>query len=56
MTDSQGKAQAQMYQRSVSQFERQQRRLELEHNELMSRVSRLNDEVCAFPVSFIAAY
>ena len=34
-----------MYARSVSQIERQQRRLELEHNELLSRVSRLTDEV-----------
>ncbi|KIP02710.1 hypothetical protein PHLGIDRAFT_130592 [Phlebiopsis gigantea 11061_1 CR5-6] len=40
-----GKAQAQMYQRTVGQFERQQRRLELEHNELLSKVSRLTDEV-----------
>ena len=37
-----------MYQRSVSQFERQQRRLELEHHELLSRVSRLTDEVDEF--------
>lgn len=34
-----------MYQRSISQFERQQRRLELEHNELLSKVGRLTDEV-----------
>ncbi|EKM49800.1 uncharacterized protein PHACADRAFT_265504 [Phanerochaete carnosa HHB-10118-sp] len=40
-----GKAQAQMYERSVHQFERQQRRLEAEHNELLSRVSRLTEEV-----------
>ncbi|GJE92617.1 UNC-like C-terminal-domain-containing protein [Phanerochaete sordida] len=40
-----GRAQAQMYQRSVGQFERQQRRLEVEHSELISQVSRLTDEV-----------
>ena len=34
-----------MYQRSVAQFERQQQRLEFEHNELLLRVSRLTDEV-----------
>ena len=34
-----------MYQRSVSQFEQQQRRIELEHHELLQRVSRLTDEV-----------
>ncbi|KAI0698141.1 UNC-like C-terminal-domain-containing protein [Cytidiella melzeri] len=40
-----GKAQAQMYQRSVGQFEQQQRRIELEHSELLQLVSRLTDEV-----------
>ncbi|KAI0088640.1 UNC-like C-terminal-domain-containing protein [Irpex rosettiformis] len=40
-----GNAQAQTYQRTVLQFERQQRRIELEHSELLQRVSRLTDEV-----------
>ncbi|CAL1713663.1 unnamed protein product [Somion occarium] len=40
-----GKAQAQMYQRSLSDFERQRRRMELEHNELLSKVNYLTAEV-----------
>ncbi|KAF7798304.1 hypothetical protein EIP86_009525 [Pleurotus ostreatoroseus] len=40
-----GKAQAQNYQRTVAEFQRQQRRLELEHRELMTKVVRLTDEV-----------
>jgi hypothetical protein len=41
----QGKAQAQMYQRTVNEWERQRNRLEMEHGELMSRVDYLSDEV-----------
>ncbi|EGN97942.1 hypothetical protein SERLA73DRAFT_169048 [Serpula lacrymans var. lacrymans S7.3] len=40
-----GKMQAQMYQRTVHEWERQRRRLEIEHGELMSRVNYLADEV-----------
>ncbi|KAH9947467.1 UNC-like C-terminal-domain-containing protein [Amylocystis lapponica] len=40
-----GKAQAQMYQRSVQDFERHRRRLEVEHNKLLSKVDHLTDEV-----------
>ncbi|KAK7689921.1 hypothetical protein QCA50_006560 [Cerrena zonata] len=40
-----GKAQAQMYQRSVLDFERQRKRLELEHSELLSKVNYLTEEV-----------
>jgi hypothetical protein len=40
-----------MYERSVVQFERQQRRIEREHSELLQRVSRLTDEVSQFPCS-----
>ncbi|KAI0345559.1 hypothetical protein BDW22DRAFT_886662 [Trametopsis cervina] len=40
-----GKAQAQTYQRSVSHFEQQQQRLELQHIELLQRVNHLTDEV-----------
>ncbi|EMD39615.1 hypothetical protein CERSUDRAFT_150222 [Gelatoporia subvermispora B] len=40
-----GKAQAQMYQRSILEFDRQWRRLELEHSELLLKVNRLTDEV-----------
>ncbi|KDQ62107.1 hypothetical protein JAAARDRAFT_44619 [Jaapia argillacea MUCL 33604] len=40
-----GKAQAQMYQRSLHEFERYRRRLEVEHRELLSRVNFLADEV-----------
>lgn len=36
-----------MYQRSISEFDRHRRRLELEHRELLSRVNRLTDEVGA---------
>ena len=34
-----------MYQRSVTEFQQRQRRLELEHTELLSKVLRLTDEV-----------
>lgn len=37
--------QAQMYQRTVHEWERQRLRLELEHGELLSRVNYLSDEV-----------
>ncbi|KAI0076728.1 hypothetical protein K474DRAFT_1200703 [Panus rudis PR-1116 ss-1] len=40
-----GKAQAQMYQRSVQDFERQRRRMEREHSELLLQVTNLTDEV-----------
>ncbi|KAF7967756.1 hypothetical protein HWV62_11325 [Athelia sp. TMB] len=40
-----GKAQAQMYQRTVNEWERQRSRLEMEHGELMSRVDYLSDEI-----------
>lgn len=45
MAPFQGKVQAQMYQRSLLEMERHQRRLELEHGELMSRVQYLAEEV-----------
>jgi hypothetical protein len=45
MDSIQGKAQAQMYQRTVQEWERQRRRFELEHGELISRVNYLADEV-----------
>jgi hypothetical protein len=35
-----------MYQRSLLDMERHQKRLELEHGELMSRVQYLAEEVC----------
>ena len=44
----QGKAQAQMYQRSLLEMEKHRRRLELEHGELMSRVQYLAEEVRCF--------
>lgn len=34
-----------MYQRTVTEWERQRNRLEMEHGELMSRVDYLSDEV-----------
>lgn len=34
-----------MYQRSVVEFDRHRKRLDLEHVELMSKVNRLTDEV-----------
>lgn len=40
-----GKAQQQMYQRSVTEFDRRRRRLEIEHIELMAKVNHLADEV-----------
>ncbi|CCM03729.1 uncharacterized protein FIBRA_05875 [Fibroporia radiculosa] len=40
-----GKAQAQMYQRSIRDFDRQRRRLENEHRELLAKVGHLTDEV-----------
>ncbi|KAF9781734.1 UNC-like C-terminal-domain-containing protein [Thelephora terrestris] len=40
-----GKAKAQMYQRSLQEIERHQKRLELEHGELMSRVQYLAEEI-----------
>ncbi|TCD65778.1 hypothetical protein EIP91_002217 [Steccherinum ochraceum] len=43
--ESIGKAQAQMYQRSVTEFERHRKRIDLEYAELMSTVNRLTDEV-----------
>lgn len=36
-----------MYQRSVLDFERQQKRLLLEHSELLSKVNYLTEEVSA---------
>ncbi|KZT28717.1 hypothetical protein NEOLEDRAFT_1128893 [Neolentinus lepideus HHB14362 ss-1] len=39
------KAQAQMYQRSIHEFDRYRRKLEIEHGELLSRVNYLADEV-----------
>ncbi|KAI0823977.1 UNC-like C-terminal-domain-containing protein [Trametes gibbosa] len=43
--ESIGRTQAQLYQRSVGELERQTRRLETEHQQLMSRVNHLTDEV-----------
>ncbi|KAI0671164.1 UNC-like C-terminal-domain-containing protein [Trametes maxima] len=43
--ESIGKAQAQLYQRSVVELEKQTRRLESEHRDLVSRVNNLTDEV-----------
>ncbi|KAH9891896.1 UNC-like C-terminal-domain-containing protein [Cubamyces lactineus] len=43
--ESIGKAQAQLYQRSVVELEKQTRRLESEHQRLLSRVNNLTDEV-----------
>ncbi|KIK85962.1 hypothetical protein PAXRUDRAFT_831944 [Paxillus rubicundulus Ve08.2h10] len=40
-----GQMQAQMYQRTVHDWERQRLRLELEHGELLSRVNYLSDEI-----------
>ncbi|KAH7885014.1 UNC-like C-terminal-domain-containing protein [Phlebopus sp. FC_14] len=42
--ESIGRMQAQMYQRTVHEWERQRLRLELEHGELLSRVNYLADE------------
>ena len=41
----QGKAQAQLYHRSMVELEKQTTRLEKEHRELLSRVDHLTDEV-----------
>ncbi|KAF9240646.1 hypothetical protein BU15DRAFT_61319 [Melanogaster broomeanus] len=43
--DSVGRMQAQMYQRTVHEWERQRLRLQVEHGELLSRVNYLSDEV-----------
>ncbi|KAF8123274.1 UNC-like C-terminal-domain-containing protein [Boletus edulis] len=43
--ESVSRMQAQMYQRTVHEWERQRLRLELEHGELLSRVNHLTDEV-----------
>ncbi|KAH9850174.1 UNC-like C-terminal-domain-containing protein [Lenzites betulinus] len=43
--ESIGRTQAQLFQRSVGELERQTRRLETEHQQLMSRVNHLTDEV-----------
>jgi len=43
--ESVSRMQAQMYQRTVHEWERQRLRLELEHGELLSRVNYLSDEV-----------
>ncbi|KAL4066391.1 UNC-like C-terminal-domain-containing protein [Scleroderma yunnanense] len=43
--ESIGQMQAQMYQRTVLEWERQRLRLELEHSELLARVNHLADEV-----------
>ncbi|KAG8214906.1 UNC-like C-terminal-domain-containing protein [Butyriboletus roseoflavus] len=43
--ESISRMQAQMYQRTVHEWERQRLRLELEHGELLSRVNYLSDEV-----------
>ncbi|TFY63823.1 hypothetical protein EVJ58_g3013 [Rhodofomes roseus] len=40
-----GKAQAQMYQRSVTEFDKQRRKLEWEHRELLVKVNHLTEEV-----------
>ncbi|PCH40389.1 hypothetical protein WOLCODRAFT_117183 [Wolfiporia cocos MD-104 SS10] len=40
-----GNAQSQMYQRSIAEFDRQRRRLEIEHSELLVKVNRLTEEV-----------
>ncbi|KAH0832375.1 UNC-like C-terminal-domain-containing protein [Lanmaoa asiatica] len=45
--ESISRMQAQMYQRTVHEWERQRLRLELEHGELLSRVNYLSDEVNA---------
>ncbi|KAK7025568.1 hypothetical protein VNI00_015921 [Paramarasmius palmivorus] len=39
------KAQAKMYQRNTKELEKQRRRLEMEYNELVSRVDYLSDEI-----------
>lgn len=52
--DWQGKAQAQMYQRTITEWERQRNRLEMEHGELLSRVDYLSDEVYFPPKRKIA--
>jgi hypothetical protein len=41
----QGRAQAQMYQRTVHEWEKRQHRLQMEYGELVSRVEYLSDEV-----------
>jgi predicted nucleic acid-binding Zn-ribbon protein len=40
-----GKAQAQFFQRSMQDWERQRKRLEREHGELLDRIEYLADEV-----------
>ncbi|KAH9922926.1 uncharacterized protein B0H18DRAFT_497745 [Fomitopsis serialis] len=40
-----GKAQAQMYQRSVTEYDKQRRKLEWEHRELLAKVNNLTEEV-----------
>ncbi|KAF9220284.1 hypothetical protein BS17DRAFT_787861 [Gyrodon lividus] len=43
--ESIGRMQAQMYQRTVHEWEKQRLRLQLEHGELLSRVNYLSDEI-----------
>ena len=43
-----GRAQAQMYARSVSDFERHRKEMEVEQRTLISQVNYLADEVCPF--------
>lgn len=39
-----------MYQRSVTEFDRQRRKLEREHSELLAKVTHLTDEVSTTPL------
>ena len=48
LTLAQGKAQAQLYHRSVVELEKQTQRLEAEQRLLLHRVDYLTDEVCSF--------
>ena len=48
LTLGQGKAQAQLYHRSVVELEKQTQRLEAEQRLLLHRVDYLTDEVCSF--------
>jgi hypothetical protein len=48
-----GRAQAQMYARSVSDFEKHRRELEIEQRTLISQVNYLAEEVCLYPLHCI---
>jgi hypothetical protein len=43
-----GRAQAQLYKRSISDFERHRREMDIEQRALISQVNYLTEEVCPF--------